>query len=559
MSNPEKETPTPNSLRRTLLTGGSSAVLGAGVGFALSASASAQTPAMDDVAQARITIGDNARSIQDKLSETVSVRDFGARGDGRSDDTRALRKALEHAAKNKIMIELEDRDYLVSGLLLYSKEATSVGMVCRAGRARIQVADGLHEKLITLNDAEDVLLQNIEIDGNDRVAKAIDIRSRDGGGNVSLSGITVRGMKKTTQSSQASGILVGGEFDTVSIRNCLVDGVTRDGKGDCKGIAVANMSGLVAIDNCHVANILAPQDDLIDADGIAVFGRSDVGPADDDPGLALIENCTVRNVSGRFIKSQLGGTVVRSNRFIIDDNIALIQNFRGVDFQRGHGICRDNLFLMGKFSGADSGCYIQFQNKAQQPEMFSVAENNNIVSTQRMPYFCVPIAENNRNMVRIVGNSCGPVKFVIRCGGAAGAFASHHIIARENSADVSAAFFGTIKTENFGDSLLLEFSDNRNLSARGNQGLVWYKAPFSIGHSFRFGPNPGYDVRVDWSFDFDRLAPGNSFVTGEQLNDNAPERIGRRYSVVSDNGKQTVCSDSREYRRINSGQWQKWF
>lgn len=55
-----------------------------------------------------------ARSMSDKLSETLSVRDFGARGDGRTDDSRAVRAAVAAAAAQRRELVFPTGIYLSS-------------------------------------------------------------------------------------------------------------------------------------------------------------------------------------------------------------------------------------------------------------------------------------------------------------------------------------------------------------------------------------------------------------------------------------------------------------
>lgn len=67
------------------------------------------------------------RNFRDKLRETVSVRDFGAVGDGVTDDTVAFQNAIESFKSNSIPI-LVDGNFRVTSPLVYQTQGTSAGL-----------------------------------------------------------------------------------------------------------------------------------------------------------------------------------------------------------------------------------------------------------------------------------------------------------------------------------------------------------------------------------------------------------------------------------------------
>lgn len=60
--------------------------------------------------------GAAGRSVQDKLREWVSVKDFGATGDGTTDDTAAVQAAIDYAMANSRSVLVPPGDYSVTGL-----------------------------------------------------------------------------------------------------------------------------------------------------------------------------------------------------------------------------------------------------------------------------------------------------------------------------------------------------------------------------------------------------------------------------------------------------------
>lgn len=95
--------------RRGLLVGGGTTIVGGGQ----SAWPVQSTPS--DFRQARS--GSIKRSTQEKLSEWVSVLDFGARGDGRADDTQAIQAAFDSGSTHVL---IPSGTYAVSGVRVKS-------------------------------------------------------------------------------------------------------------------------------------------------------------------------------------------------------------------------------------------------------------------------------------------------------------------------------------------------------------------------------------------------------------------------------------------------------
>ena len=59
------------------------------------------------------------RILSDKLGEYVSVKDFGATGDGATDDTTAIQNAIDYAYENPVRVNFPAGVYLVTGLYVY--------------------------------------------------------------------------------------------------------------------------------------------------------------------------------------------------------------------------------------------------------------------------------------------------------------------------------------------------------------------------------------------------------------------------------------------------------
>lgn len=72
-----------------------------------------------------------SRTVQDKERETVSVKDFGAVGDGVTDDTSSLQAAITYASTSNRVLIVDDGNYLISSGL------TSTGTLIMRARGKL--------------------------------------------------------------------------------------------------------------------------------------------------------------------------------------------------------------------------------------------------------------------------------------------------------------------------------------------------------------------------------------------------------------------------------------
>ena len=272
-----------------------------------------------------------------------------------------------------------------------------------------------------------------------------------------------------------------------------------------------------------------------------------------DIGSALIINCTVRNVTGRFIKSQLGGVTARDNKLIQDDGMVLITNFIGIDFQRGNGAALYNKFEIGAVTNFGSAAYIEFQNTRSHADQDSYALGNVVSSDVTFGYFCLLLTSNGKNTVRLLDNKYDLVGQFLQSSETAGNFTSHHIIANDNIGAVTNSFYKPANKQNFGTALNFYASGNRETSAGGVRKIIEYGAGLSLGTAFVLGDNPWFKNEVQWTFVFNSLLPGNSFITTGQSNSGGP--VAGIYVVETTSAKQTVTTATAEYKRINNGAW----
>jgi len=227
--------------------------------------------------------GPVTRDVQTKLREWVSVKDFGAVGDGVTDDTAAIQAAV--AAANNSPILITDGVYIVT-TLSFTDDATFIGY------GTIKKKAGTTGHLIT-STADLTIIGNITLNQNaancpnPSASFATDCAISHGGDNVFLDGITslesvssnlnliskkkivlrncnVAGgwicVRAITQTDCKVEIIGGSyysstEYDNIQILNStdiVVNGITSYDSA-LSGIAISNAAGRCRIvnNNCH--------------------------------------------------------------------------------------------------------------------------------------------------------------------------------------------------------------------------------------------------------------------------------------------------------------------
>lgn len=105
-------------------------------------------------------IGAVSRPVEDELRERVHIEQFGAKGDGATDDTGAYADAR---ATGKAVHLAAGKTYLVSGLVLQSGDAI-IGDP--ANRPTIKLKNGGNAHVISANNASDIVLRDFIVEGN---------------------------------------------------------------------------------------------------------------------------------------------------------------------------------------------------------------------------------------------------------------------------------------------------------------------------------------------------------------------------------------------------------
>jgi hypothetical protein len=319
--------------------------VGAEVKFTTSSITSSSATDAEQVGYIPPFTGGVPTNVEAKLAQTVSAKDFGAVGDGVTDDTAALKAAFDYAIPAAISVELAGT-YLVTGPIqpYASRASGSAHIVCK-GNVIINVS-GIATAFRDLFYLETTAANNCSITGgsltidcNNKAASGITFRhnaaSQNGTVNISCPVEILNCYNNDAASTyENQGIAVIGDYETVVMEQPRVVGVSRIASGGaCKGIAVSAFTGVVTINQPYVANVLTGGG-TVDADGIAVFGKSLGTTYNARGGVVNINEPVFVDCQGRSFKSQCSDTTVFRPRVFRKDVVS-ITNGADFDFQTG--------------------------------------------------------------------------------------------------------------------------------------------------------------------------------------------------------------------------------
>ena len=252
-------------------------------------------------------------TVQDRLAQYISVKDFGAVGNGVADDTTAIQAALTASANGSLYFP--EGTYVVTSALT----AGSVNIIC-GGAVTINYTGATHINRVldmTLAGSPASIAGKLVVNGNNKANIAIFI-SNDNATRVSLLLCDVEGQNCRMVSGSgfnggSAGVIVRGNFTTVSFdrlwaknigraagtgspSNFGTNGVIIDRDSSARAALVINGSV------CGAENITC--DDTpgspgaVDVDGVAIFQNDETGAACE---IGLI---SAAEVEGRGFKAQ---------------------------------------------------------------------------------------------------------------------------------------------------------------------------------------------------------------------------------------------------------------
>lgn len=274
--------------------------------------------------------GSVTTTVEDKLAQTVSVKDFGAVGDGTTDDTAAIQAALD---SNAGVITFPDGTYLISAAIEPNSNQELIGTGGTITMVNNTFAAGIH--IDTKSNVHVSCLQIIGASGGNSFDQAILIAAST---NVTVENCLIQdiGNEAVSPNEWGHGIEINGASTNVKIVNNTIKNIKGYGNLRGDGITVRSSSNTLiegnTIDTTRRMQI-AVIDDAID---VKIIGNHllngylagiDIEPNSvNTTGEITIQGNTIRNFGskpGATTGVQYYGIDLHSNEF---DNISIVGN-----------------------------------------------------------------------------------------------------------------------------------------------------------------------------------------------------------------------------------------
>jgi hypothetical protein len=354
-------------------------------------------------------LGGVQTNVEAKLAQTVSVKDFGAVGDGVTDDRNSINAAFAAVfSRGAGTVYFPAGNYRCTESIGNVSNVTnriSIAVIGEAGTVlefdpAVAGNVGLDLRFAELNIC---IVKNISIDCNDKVATGLRVVGNQSSPTepvlrVEIDGVEVSNCKMldvVSVTTSASGIELESDLGvTCSITNCYVVNVSRDKLSSSSGIAVTGFINTL-VKNNSIFNVthngITP---LQDADGIKVFSFNDGAGRYYRQSTATIINNRIVNCDGRFVKLQTNGNaVVENNTLSLTAAMQLITNFQFIDSQIASAtISHNKIQALSNWTGGGSAAVFSLQfskstNLLETNESFvQRIENNDVYITKRFAY-----------------------------------------------------------------------------------------------------------------------------------------------------------------------------
>lgn len=331
--------------------------------------------AVGTATRAAIAASESAAAALAVANRTVSVTEYGAVGDGVTDDTAAIQAALQSGAKRVLF---SDGTYAVltpvSVVLSADLEMYGAGSITYVGASNTN-------PMVTVQCAGYSLkIDGIKFSGSNLIAGGLKIEntaamSSSNPASLVLMNCVLQNFRMNTPSIWSLGAYIAGSFESVEIRRNRVSNITRaagtgtPGSNGTTGIYVTQYDSARWVRNCtHTENTYfnVTGDDAVgsannvDFDGFKFYAPNPTYNDNIDntvssymSGTCLSFGNSYRNVRGRAVKIQAIGHV-RDEKVIRDADYTILGGSSEINLQYGAGTVRDVEFFYSDYAGPTS-------------------------------------------------------------------------------------------------------------------------------------------------------------------------------------------------------------
>jgi hypothetical protein len=282
--------------------------------------------------------GSVARSAQAKLRETVSVKDFGAVGDGVADDADALEAAIAHAAANDLVLLFPEGHYFTTRRI--GSESTllaDMNWICNNARITLSASVSHQSAVIVYRLSpgknHSVTGTGLYINGNSNANVGFYVRQNndDRTGTFYGANIHVVNIKRLNTFQFGDGIYIRGGYRDVTLYQCSVQNVELPaGQGTPLTIGVTGItvsrgnfstepgtfSLNTTLDSCYVDRVYSSDlTYLFDQDGCRLFADDPTPTLPLEPATVSVINCNFKDCRGRSIKTQVSSVTITDCKF----------------------------------------------------------------------------------------------------------------------------------------------------------------------------------------------------------------------------------------------------
>lgn len=284
-----------------------------------------------------VASGDSSvmQSVYGGSGTYMDVKDFGAVGDGLTDDTQAIQDALDSSAKHLIL----DGHFLITGQLVLTTAKTLLG----GGTLTLSAANGNIPMLLINAPGATVILHNLTFNLNENSGAGIRATEY---AHITFNHCTVENVKPTElgQSSitNAYGIYFTSTSGKSVVDNCIIRNIYGNTFTNNIATGVYTIRNTTLI-NSRIQNIFPSED----ADGFKIH-TSDV------PSRCIVQHNHFENCEKRAAKLQAPGNIFSDNIVSIRETLDQTEVNRrtqryGIASQHNNNKIHDNLFISPYF------------------------------------------------------------------------------------------------------------------------------------------------------------------------------------------------------------------